>query len=402
MCETNCTLERLAAGTISVTLKRFGYRPHTENVVLKPGYTQMLSIDLTATPWFRIFISILQILFFLVAFYPIYRFIKYGKDPKGRSTIIAEYGPPDHLSPAEMGTLVDERADLHDISATIIDLAVRGFLKIRVLQDKKALFRSPDYEFIRQKKTKAGETLAPFEQKIMRYIFGGNTKKKLSDLENTFYPKLPKLKKELYANLVEKEYFKTSPEKVRIRSLGIAAGTMAAGLFLMVFEGIIFGTIWSSSVLLNGFVAMFFYRVMPKKTKRGMLAYQHILGFEEYLRVAEKHRLKFEEKENLFFQYLPYAMTLGVAKKWSKAFKNMYNTPPDWIEGLDGNRFKSNEFLSSMTTITNAITRTIQSRPAPPSGSRSTWNGSASSGSSGFSGGGFSGGGFGGGGGGSW
>jgi uncharacterized membrane protein len=402
MCETNCTLERLAAGAHSITLKRFGYQPYTENIILKPGYTQTLSASLTAAPWFRTFITFLQILFFLVAVYPIYRFIKYGKDPKGRSTIIAEYGPPDNLSPSEMGTLVDERADLHDISATIINLAVRGFLKIRVLQDKKTLFKSPDYEFIRQKKTKAGETLIPFEQKIMNSIFGGDTKKKLSDLENKFYSKLPKLKEELYANLVEKAYFERSPEKVRKSSLRIAFGTIGAGLILIPLEAIIFGSVWSFSIIINGIVALTLHRYMPKKTKKGMLAYQHVLGFKEYLRVAERYRLKFEEKENLFFEYLPYAMTLGVAKKWSKAFKNIYDNPPEWIEGIDGKGFKSADFLNSMTTITNSITQTIQSRPAPPTSSRSTWSGSASSGSSGFSSGGFSGGGFGGGGGGSW
>ena len=54
-----------------------------------------------------------------------------GKDHPGRGTIVVQYDAPDGLRPAEVGTLIDERVDLRDISATIIDLAVRGYLTIR-------------------------------------------------------------------------------------------------------------------------------------------------------------------------------------------------------------------------------------------------------------------------------
>ena len=53
-----------------------------------------------------------------------------GRDLPGRGAIVVNYEPPDGLGPAEVGTLVDERVDLRDISAVIIDLAVRGYLKI--------------------------------------------------------------------------------------------------------------------------------------------------------------------------------------------------------------------------------------------------------------------------------
>lgn len=49
---------------------------------------------------------------------------------KGYEVTMVEYFPPDKLRPAEIGTLLDERADTLDVSATIIDLAARGFLTI--------------------------------------------------------------------------------------------------------------------------------------------------------------------------------------------------------------------------------------------------------------------------------
>src|SRR5439155_1700875 len=48
-----------------------------------------------------------------------------GRDPRLRP-IVPRYEPPDGLSPAETGTLVDNRADLRDVTSTLVDLAVRG------------------------------------------------------------------------------------------------------------------------------------------------------------------------------------------------------------------------------------------------------------------------------------
>jgi Predicted membrane protein (DUF2207) N-terminal domain len=42
-----------------------------------------------------------------------------------------EFAPPEGLHPGQIGTLIDERANTLDVTATIIDLAVRGFLTIQ-------------------------------------------------------------------------------------------------------------------------------------------------------------------------------------------------------------------------------------------------------------------------------
>ena len=57
-----------------------------------------------------------------------------GRDLPGTGTIVVNYESPDGLTPAEVGTLIDEKVDLRDISATIIDLAVRRYLKIEELE----------------------------------------------------------------------------------------------------------------------------------------------------------------------------------------------------------------------------------------------------------------------------
>ena len=74
--------------------------------------------------WFLL-LPILYLIFMLRLYF------QKGRDPKGRITIAPEFSAPDKLRPAEVGTLVDERVDSRDISATIIDFAVRGYLKIK-------------------------------------------------------------------------------------------------------------------------------------------------------------------------------------------------------------------------------------------------------------------------------
>ncbi|NIU87569.1 MAG: DUF2207 domain-containing protein, partial [Nitrosopumilaceae archaeon] len=63
-----------------------------------------------------------------------------GKDPEARGVIAVKYEPPENLAPAEAGTLIDERANMMDVTSTVIDLAVRGYLRIEELSTTKFLF----------------------------------------------------------------------------------------------------------------------------------------------------------------------------------------------------------------------------------------------------------------------
>ncbi len=71
-----------------------------------------------------------------------------GRDYTGLGSVVVRYEPPEGLGPAEAGTLIDEKLDMRDISATIIDLAVRGYIKIEEISSK-GWFSSTDYRFIR-------------------------------------------------------------------------------------------------------------------------------------------------------------------------------------------------------------------------------------------------------------
>ena len=124
-----------------------------------------------------------------------------------------------------------------------------------------------------------------------------------------------------------------------------------------------------------------FGMIMPRRTEKGAQADWQLKGFKLYLSTAEKYRLQWQEKENIFETFLPYAMALGVAEKWSKTFADVNLPPPSWYSGTGTwSSIYAWQALSSFNS-------SLSSATVPSSGGSS---------------GGFSGGGGGGGGGGSW
>lgn len=335
---------------------------------------------------------LLPVITFAILFYLWYN---RGRDPRtGRETIMPIYTPPDNLTPGEVGTIIDERVDMKDITSGIIGLAIKGYLRITEKNEKVLFINTKDYEFEKLKEFNGDASLKKHEIDLMNGIFGSGTTKKLSELKNHFYKDLPKIKTDIYDEVVKAGYFPVSPETVRGAYYGVA-GILAFGIIF--FGGIITAFLSISTALgifLSGVIIGIFARFMPAKNKKGVEAKWKILGLEEYIKTAEKDRIKFQEQENIFEKLLPYAMALGIADKWTKAFDGIYKNPPDWYRSTDPNfssSFNTLYLLNSLNAMTATTASTFQSSP------RSS-GGGAWSGGSGFGGGGFSGGGFGGGG----
>jgi len=130
--------------------------------------------------------------------------------------------------------------------------------------------------------------------------------------------------------------------------------------------------------------------LMPARTVAGTRALEASLGFEEFLSRVESDRFKkMITGPEMFERFLPYAMALGVEKKWAAAFADIYSQPPDWYRGTGYRGFHPSVFVGDLSGMTRHAAAAMTSAPR-------------SSGGSGFSGGGSSGGGFGGGGGGAF
>lgn len=300
----------------------------------------------------------------------------HGRDLGAKRSIIPNYEAPDNLLPAEVGSLIDERVNLTDLSATLIDLAVRGYIKISELPKN-------DWELI---KLKDFVDLKDWELSYISAIFADKTAIKISDLKNQLPSKLGKIKSEVYRALVQKNYFPVSPAKVRQKYQLAALALFFAGIIVTPFFGSGLNTV---ALLISGLVVFWLGQYMPYKTREGTRAHQDILGYKMYLSVAEKDRINFhnapQKNPQLFEKHLPFAMVLGVEKKWAKEFENIYLNQPSWYQG---NFAAFNAFI--LVDSLNGLNSSVKSAMI-------TQSSGAAAGHSGFSGGG-----FGGGGGGSW
>jgi uncharacterized membrane protein len=316
-----------------------------------------------------------------------------GRDPE-LAPIAAQYEPPAQMTPAELGTLVDGKPDMRDITASIVDLAVRGYLHIAEIQNDHlfGLFSSKDYTFTLKRTREQWKDLKKHEQDLLDALFAGSVDSvTLSDLKNKFYKHLPGLRDELYDRLVKDGFYTGRPDRVRLLytiggivaglAIGFVSSWIMIGLGMQPFAGVAAG-------IASGVIVILFGWFMPSRTSRGTRELEKVLGFREFLSRVEGDRLQRVVKTpEMFEKYLPFAMALGVEDNWAKAFDGIYAQSPSWYTGPGGvGSFRPSSFTHHLGAMSAAAATTMSSAPR-------------SSGGSGFSGG-SSGGGFGGGGGG--
>jgi uncharacterized membrane protein len=316
-----------------------------------------------------------------------------GRDPE-LAPIATQYEPPAQMTPAELGTLIDGKPDMRDITATIVDLAVRGYLHIAETNDERlfGLLSDKEYRFRLTKDRKEWVPLKQHERDLLQALFGGAADSvTLSDLKNKFYKDLPGLREGLYRRLVSDRFYTGRPDHVRV--LYIVGGLVAGGAIGLVSVAILasMGMQPAAGIaagILSALIIAVFGWFMPSRTTRGTRELEKVLGFREFLSRVEADRLdRVVKTPAMFEKFLPYAMALGVEDNWARTFEGIYTQSPGWYSGPGGaTMFHPTSFTRNLGVMSTAAASTMASAPR-------------SSGGSGFSGG-SSGGGFGGGGGG--
>jgi uncharacterized membrane protein len=320
-----------------------------------------------------------------------------GRDPE-QDAITVQYEPPDKLTPGECGTLVDNEAAMRDITATLVDLAVKGYLTIEQKEEEHLLGLTHSKEYIFHLKQPATQwaSARPHEREMLSAIFdgGANTDVKMSDLQNHFYTHLPVIRDRIFDALMADGYYLHRPDAVRQAYVG---GGFVIGVIFFIFGGTLAASTgiapftWILSAIATGAVICIFGWFMPARTLSGARTFARVLGFENFLGRVESDRIeRLEKTPELFEKFLPYAMALHVEKKWVQAFAGIAMQPPQWYQGPYGSGFVPYVFVNELNYMSAQAGSVMASSPR------------SSSGDSGFGGGGSSGGGFGGGGGGAW
>jgi uncharacterized membrane protein len=318
-----------------------------------------------------------------------------GRDPD-LAPIITRYEPPDHLSPAELGTLVDGKPDMRDITATIVDLAVRGYLHIEEIKQDSffGLFSDTDYRFTLRKPRSEWAGLNAHERDLLKAMFGESLDSvDVSGLKNKFYKHLPGLRNDLYKMLVSRGFYTARPDRVRVRYI---AGGVVVGWVLAATSGAAmtaFGMQPGAGILagiLSGFIIVLFGWFMPSRTILGTREVEKVLGFQEFLSRVEADRLdRMVRTPEMFEAFLPHAMALGVAENWARAFEGIAREAPRWYTGPRGaHTFQPAAFTSGLGRMSTQAATAMASAPRSSGGSGFS-GGSSGGGSGGGGGGGF-------------
>lgn len=310
-----------------------------------------------------------------------------------QQSVSVEYEPPDGLRPAEVGVLMDEKANPLDISVTIVDMASRGYLTITEIP-KTWLLGKSDYEFARTAKGDAN--LVPYEKLLLHDVFRAKERVRMSSLKKTFYKHLPDITSRLYEEVVRKKLFPANPERVRVAYFGtsLVVAVLGVGAVVLAYKfmeqagavavqhSLLAGG--GAGLVLAGVAGLIFARGMSRRTGYGRELYQRLRGYKLFVSGTEKYRAKFYEDTSLFVQVLPYAIVFGVTDKLAQAFKEMGVQPPTptWLHGVAA--FNAAHFAAEMDTFSHALSTTMASTP---SGSGSGGGGSVGGGSGGGGGG---------------
>lgn len=367
-----------------------------------------------------------------------------GRDPEIGP--VPEYlsEPPSDLPPAIVGTLVDEKADLRDIIATLLDLSKRGYMVIEESRIEGFFGIGTSTEFTYKRTDKAPDDLRKYEKRLFNRIFSSNKmERSLSSLKNNFYTAIPQLQSDLYQEMVDEGFFTRKPDTTRNLwvALGVVLMVIAGGAFfilMMLAEEVSFSLLCLPAALgLTAIVAMAVAPAMPAKTRKGAEEAAKWNAFLEYLRNLERYT-DVKESADQFERYLPYAVAFGLDRTWFGKFKGIDNVPvPTWyfptylgpyrrgyvpgtplsgygtggmggtgglpgelaragdggfsLDSMSGGMAQGLESMSAgLTNMMNSASRALTSRPqSASSGSSGSWR----SGGGGWSGGGFSGGG---------
>jgi len=319
-----------------------------------------------------------------------------GRDPDPGMSVAPMYEPPEQMGPAEVGTLIDGSVDPRDITSILVDMAVRGYVKIVETQHKGFLSTTKDYEFHLLKDQGDWKGLTDYERAMLQQVFAGGQVTLLSNLRNHFYTALPMIKSEIMGALKSKGMYSVDPDS--------AMGYLGFGLLVVALPYVLGQWIGLADFLSSipiaivcGLVALAIViilgRLLTATSLKGARTQVQIKGFQEFMNRVDADRLK-RMPPDTFEKFLPYAMALGVEHRWAKAFEGIIQNPPTWYQGYGPSpSFSTFYFVNSLGTMATTASSTFVSAPRASS-SGSGWSGGGGGG--GFSGGGFGGGGTGG------
>ena len=303
-----------------------------------------------------------------------------------------EFKAPDDMTPIEVGFLVDNSLDGSDVSAMFVYWASKKYIEISGEKDNQKLIRLVDklpdecknYEkflfasiFRKQKEKEVAVSIIPKllnderTAKISTEIHN-TVGKKYFDLKATwlrqfyvilyavlFYLTVCYFRLEYFVDVVPiieifavistslfvvfadwiissyDNRFKNNALKSNLVALILFAIFMSivAGLCVYFFLTDFYQVIFLLVVCVLMLIFCLLVRFINIYSAEGSAQLGKILGFKEFIKVAEKERLEMlvEENPEIFYEILPYAQVLGVSDKWIENLDVIKVDRPDLV-----------------------------------------------------------------------
>lgn len=355
--------------TFETTRQLSGYETLTFDVPFAAGTFAPYAMSAEAM-WHVVLVGVVIVVpFFVVLWIVVRHWRKYGRDAKGKGVVVPQYLAPKGVSVLGASALWYQGFQPTAISATIIDLAVRHYIKIYETGEK--IFGGYDYDVELIKET---TDLLPEEKRVVTLLFTDakpGTRVSLKDLSKKLYEEATKIGESVDEHMAAQKYFVQKPSKARLPF--IVAGV------IMIFCGILFIP-YTLGLVLAGVVALIGGAIMVAPTHKGAELKEHLLGLRMYMKLAEAERLTVLQSPNghmtekvdvadkgqlvkLYERLLPYAILFGIEKRWAKQFADLYDTSPEWYSGTS--TFNAAYFAGALTNLDTSMTQTF----SPPSSS---------------------------------
>jgi hypothetical protein len=263
-----------------------------------------------------------------------------GKPATGSSSKGIRAAPG--LTPAEAATLLTDRVVPRDITATMVHLAVRGYVKLE--EDNSE--GHPGYIIRLMKPRDQWQGLTTYEIDMLFNTFYGGQWTKLSSPKLRFVVAVPSMRAGILNALIDKGMYRVDPVSAQVYRVGLV---ILAGTFLLAVPSTGWIALYDAGPLAVALVdasALIVYvmgRNLTAKSLAGMRACAAVEGFREFMERVDADRLKLASPKQVE-RCVPYAMALGVEHNWAEQFLGITKESPEWLvvaraEGIDATRW---------------------------------------------------------------
>lgn len=246
------------------------------------------------------------------------------------------------VRPGQIGTVLDERIDPVDVTATVLDLAVRGHLLITELPSANA-HGQLDWRLDRRE---GGDELLDYERTLLDALAPvGGAGTVVSQISEPVESVIPTVQDQLYANVVERGWFAHRPDATRNRwaTIGWAALALAVVVFVLLLIFTKFGLLGLALIALAGGV-LYLSTIMPRRTASGSALLKGLDVLSMHLRTQPTNQVPKEDAYGEISRILPYTVVLGGKERWLDAMAaadddpdvpdpddlSWYHAPGDW------------------------------------------------------------------------